>query len=452
MLSPAVREVLKIAIPVSLEFVVMLALNFVNQIIVGGLGPIAIAAVGFAGSLTFIVAVTVGAIASSVGVMSSRAFGARREHELNVTVSVAMAIGFVLSAIFVFVPTVWPHTSLLFAGASTNVADSGSRYLQLTALSVIPLVISNVLSAVLRSTDHPRSPMFATTVSVVLNTALGYLLVYGVGPFPELGIEGAGIATLLTSVLKALILWYQAFAIHHTNHWELPQSWDEWKTVVKPLFVLAIPMGLTELVWTLGLYFYNVVLQKVGDLPLAAAQIANTLEGVFIVASLGLMTAGQTLVSRSIGAQDPTEAMRWLRLVKKMALLTSFLFAAIYSSTGLLLPWLYQNAGDQVRHGAFILILINACFQPFRVRNMVLGGAALPSASDMRGIIYGDTAGAFFVGLPLAIALGLFTPLGMYGVAIARGLDEVSKWLIYSYRERKINWHKVSDDHAVASN
>jgi Na+-driven multidrug efflux pump len=118
---------------------------------------------------------------------------------------------------------------------------------------------------------------------------------------------------------------------------------------------------------------------------------------------------------------------------------------------GFFLPLLYQNAGDEVRNGAFILILINAAFQPFRVRNMILGGAVLPSAGDIRGIIYGDTAGAFIVGVPLAIALGLFTPLGMYGVALARGLDEVAKLFIYSYRERKVNWHKVSEEHAATS-
>lgn len=449
-MQPASREVMKIALPVSLEFMVMLALNFVNQIIVGGLGPIAIAAVGFAGSITFVVAVTISAIGSSVGVLAARAYGARREHELNVTVSAALTMGSLASAVFVAFAVIWPHQLLTLAGASINVADAGSEYLRLVALAVIPQVISGVFSSVLRATDHPRSPMVATFITVALNTLLGYALVYGIGPFPELGVVGAGWATLLTATMKALILWYQSFFLHHTNHWELPQSWDEWKKMAKPLFVLAIPMGLTELVWTVGLFLYNVILQRLGDYPLASGQIANGLEGFFVVASMGFASAGQTLISRAVGAQDPTGAERWLHLVKKMALKTSFVFTILYASMTLLIPTLYPNAGDEVRNGAIACILMNAVFQPFRVRNMVVAGAALPSGNDVRGIIWGDTIGSLVVGIPLAAAIAIFTPYGLIGVMFARGMDEFTKLLIFGYRARRINWTKVSEAHAAS--
>ena len=75
------RQIARIAIPVSLEYVVMLGLNFVNQIIVGGLGALAIAAVGFANSLTFILVITLSALGVSVQILVSRAYGARRVHD-----------------------------------------------------------------------------------------------------------------------------------------------------------------------------------------------------------------------------------------------------------------------------------------------------------------------------------------------------------------------------------
>jgi putative MATE family efflux protein len=359
-----------------------------------------------------------------------------------------MIIGVALTLPFSIVALVIPQHVLSLAGASETVAAAGSSYLALTSLSLLPMIIGSVLSSVLRSTDRPRSPMIATMVTVVLNTVLGYMLVYGTGPLPEMGIVGVGVSTLLTAFLKTFILYYQAFVKHSISHWNRPNTWAEFREVIKPLFVLALPMGITEFVWTIGLYLYNVILQRLGDLPLAAGQIANTLEGIFIVASIGLMTAGQTLVSRSVGANDPTAAERWIKVVKAMSLKTSFIFAAIYSCSALLIPFMYENAGDEVRKAAAISIIINALFQPFRVRNMVLGGAVLPSASDMKGIIIGDAFGALVVGIPMAALLGLFTPLALFGVMIARGLDEIGKVCVYTWRSRRINWTAVAAEHS----
>ena len=89
-------------------------------------------------------------------------------------------------------------------------------------------------------------------------------------------------------------------------------------------------------------------------------------------------------------------------------------------------------------------ILINASTQIFKVRNMIVGGGILPSAGDGKGIILGDAVGAFVVGLPLAIMLGLYTPLGVWGVFLARGLEEIVKVAIFDWRRRRVNWERLA--------
>ncbi|MEY3696960.1 MAG: hypothetical protein RJA41_610, partial [Actinomycetota bacterium] len=158
-MQESTREITKIAIPVSLEFVIMLVLNWVNQVIVGGLGAIAIASVGFANSMTFILMVTLGAVGVSVSVLVSRAFGGKRVHELNVTVTIAIAFSVMVTAFFAGIMWIWPQELMTLSGASIEVAQTGIQYLQLTALSLIPNIMSAVLSGLLRATDHPRSPL-----------------------------------------------------------------------------------------------------------------------------------------------------------------------------------------------------------------------------------------------------------------------------------------------------
>ncbi len=71
---------------------------------------------------------------------------------------------------------------------------------------------------------------------------------------------------------------------------------------------------------------------------------------------------------------------------------------------------------------------------------MILGAGVLPSANDVRGVIMGDVTGAFVVGLPLALVLGLYTPLGVAGIFAARVIEEVVKVAIFSRRTDRVRW------------
>lgn len=441
------REVAALAIPVSLEMVVALVMNFINQIVVGGLGASAIAAVGFANSITFIAVLTLGALGSSVSIMAARAHGGGRLHELNSVMHVALIVGFVISTLLIAAPVLIPTQVLDAAGGSDSVVAIGSQYLRIQAIALVPNVASRVVAGVMRSTGHTRGPLVATTVATVLNTLLSYVLVYGVGPAPELGVEGAAIASLIAAALNLSILIVMAYGVDRVIRWELPDTRREWWSVTKPLFVFAAPLALTELVWSLGGYLYNVIFQRLGDEALAAAQIAGTLEAVFILASIGLMTAATTLIGRSIGQGDARAARQWIRRIRRAGYATAIAFGALYFASTLSLHLLFPKVTDEVLHLAFIGIAINAVFQWVKVQNMVLGVGVLPSGSDLKGVVLGDAVGVGVAGLPVSILLGLFTPLAFAGVVLGRISEEIVKFWLFIRRTRRIDWDALAIEH-----
>ena len=439
--------------PVSLEFVFMLVLNFVNQVVVGALGATAIAAVGFANSLTLILLLTLGGLGASVSILVARAHGAGRRSELDRTVSTALLIS-VGAASLVAAPLVlWARTILSGTGASATVAAAGAAYFQITTLALVPSVLGAVLSGVMRSLGHARRPMVATIVTVALNAVLGYALVFGVGPMPTMGVAGAGWATLIAALLKLAILLVQVYGRAHLVRWRYPTGWLRDRRSWQPLIVLALPLAVTELCWSTGTFLYNVVVQRLGDNALAAAQIVNTLEAIFIVGSIGLMSATTALVGRSIGQGDAAAAVAWARRVLRAGVATGVLFGLLFATSALLLSLLYPDVAESVRSAAGLGIVINAAFQVVKVRNMIVGAGILPSGSDTRGVILGDAVAAFAVGLPLAIGLGLFTPLGIIGVFAARIIEELVKAPIFAMRARKLPWQALADEqrHKVAA-
>ena len=441
------REVAALAIPVSLEMLVALVMNFINQIVVGGLGATPIAAVGFANSITFIAMITFGSIGGSVAIMAARAHGGGRLHELNAVVHAALVIGSLISAAIIAIPALFPEQVLRIAGGSPTVVASGAAYLQLTSIALLPNVASRVFGGFMRSTGRTRTPLIATSVATIFNTFLGYMLVYGLGPLPELGVVGAGYATLLSSGLNVVILATVAYGRANLLHFELPTSWLEWREVAKPLVTLAAPMALTELVWSFGMYLYNVVFQRLGDEALAAAQIAGTLEGVFIVCAFGLMNASTALIGRSLGQGDAVAARQWVRRMLKAGFAGGVLLGVAYFASSLLLDPLFPNVSSDVRHMAFVVIAINALFDWAKVLNGILGVGILPSGNDMKGVVAGDGLSIGVVGMPVGAALGLLTPLGIFGVVIGRQLEELCKIAIFMARARRIDWNKLAVEH-----
>ncbi len=422
----------------------MLALNFVNQAVVGALGATAIAAVGFANSLTMILLLTLSALGASVSILVARSHGGGRRGELDRTVSAAMLLAAIITTVAAAVPFVWPAELLEFTGASAGVTAVGTDYLRVASLSLLPAVLGAVLSGVMRSLGQARRPMVATLITVLANTVLGYALVFGVGPFPQLGVVGAAWATLITTMAKLAILLFQLYGRHGLARWEYPRGWAKDKSVLWPLVVLAVPLGITELFWTTGTFLYNVVVAQLGDDALAAAQIVNTLEAVFVVGSIGLMSATTALVGRSVGGGDAPGAVAWTRRVTRAGVHTGGWFGLLFAASAMLLGVLFGNVGADVRTAATIGIVINAAFQIVKVRNMIIGAGVLPSAGDTRGVILGDVVSAFVIGLPLAILLGLHTPLGIVGVFLARVIEETVKLGVFTWRARRIRWEKLT--------
>jgi putative MATE family efflux protein len=439
-------KVSKIAVPVGFEFFLVLALTFVNQIIVGGLGGSAIAAVGFANSIHTIPLFFLGALNVGAGVIVGRAFGGGNQSVTSRATTYVVVLS-VLSGILVAIPFVlFPREILTLAGASSEVVSVGSGYLALVLASLGAGVLSMVLSSVLRSVNRARSPMVATIVTVALNVPLAMIFVYGLGPIPALGVVGAGLATLITTAIRAAVLLAQVYVIYDVADWVLPRGRKQWVNLGRPILVLAVPMALTSMSWTFGNFFYNVIVQQLGDGPLAALQIVFALSGVFVVGSIGLGSAITVLSSQAIGAGDPILAERWITYLLRIGVVTGVAFAAIFAASALLLPFFFPQIDSEVLALATWGILINAVIQPLSVR-MLLLASVLPAGNDTTGIIIGDFSGPYLIGLPLTLILGLLTPLGVLGAVIGKGAEDILKMVIFSYRSRKIRWEEVLKAH-----
>ena len=438
------REIAHIAVPVSLETMFQLLLGFIDQVIIGTLGTVAIAAVGLCNSVLAVVYVTLGALGTGTGILVARAHGGGQAQVVARTSSTAAALAGASSLLLAlpFVALAGPFLKGL--GAAPAVAAAGRTYFPVVLLMLPLATVGAVASATLRSLGRPRIPLAVTLLAVALNTAGAYVLVFGVGPFPRLGLAGAAWATFAAQAVKALLLLRCLYGGRALARWELPPTLAEWRRTNTELLHLAVPLGAKDVSWTFALFGYALLYQRIGTGALAASQIVATLENLFFLASIGLMVAATTLIGQAVGSGDASLAQMRARILLRTGAVTGLAFGALYLSMALLLPIFYPHVGRSVLSIAAGGVVISALFQPVRVRNMILGGGVLPSGGDARSVVIGDALGAFAVGLPLAFLLGFALKWGVWGVFAARGVEEVSKALFFARRAGRLSWAKVA--------
>ena len=440
------EKIFKVALPVSLEAVFQTSLGFVDQIVVGTLGATAVAAVGLCNSISFIVMLLYSAIGTGAGVLVAQAFG---RNDLN-DVSKVASLSLILSGIFgVFtaLPLVlYPGPVLKLIGAPAELVQAGSVYFQLFSAAAPLIVMSAVTTATFRSLNDSKTPMFITMGAVGLNTVLGLLLVFGWGPFPKLGVIGAGLATLVAQVSRSLALLVSLYRKEKGLKWHWPLPGTGISKVFGPLLEITYPIAISELLWGTSTFVYTIVLTRLSVAGLTASQIVMTIENLFIVAASGLAPAAVASIGQALGDDALTDAKKHANAALRLGLIAGLVFSVLLFGSSFLVPFIYPNVGRDVLHFTFWGLIIAACVQPAKVLNSILGNGILPSGGDTKYILISHVIGSYAIGVPAAIFSGFFLHLSVWGVFGSRALEEMLKAIFFLTRYRTPAWYKKSVD------
>jgi len=432
------REILKIALPVSLESTVQLSLGFINQVIVGVLGTATIAAVGLANNVLFIGILCLNTLGAGCAILASRARGRGDEAAVRRIVSFFTGFASVLALALALPLGLGAMPFLRLLGADLEITTIGGPYLSLVALSLPLVTLSVVSSAAFRSMGKARIPMLVTIPTIALIPLLSWLLVFPLG----MGVVGAAVAALLAQGLRAALLLGLLFA----SRWGLRWAWPD-LAQVRPLLAQAVPLVLplfiTEMVFSGGVFLFALLFERLGTQELAVFQIVSNLEMVFITASAGLHYAATVLVAQAIGRADSSGVWGVSRLIWRMGLISAAIFGLAFALFAFLLSLLYPNTTPQVQQWAFWAVLLNALFQPIKVSNFIFFGI-LASGGDTRFLLFSDFATVFLLGLPLAWLLAFPLGLGLWGIFLGRLLgEEILRIAMFLWRYRGGQWFRL---------
>lgn len=397
-------------------------LGLADTMMIGHVGTVELAAAAFVNTLFFLgFALAVGLFAA-VSVQVSRAFGAAR-HDL---VSDSLRHGLLLSFVFGgLLAAAYGALSLRlewFQQPAEVTAQSGS-YLRWLGLSFIPMVPMMTLKSFSEALNHPWPVLWLMLGTVVINIGLNYLLIFGNAGFPAMGLDGAGLATLIARALGLVAVLVYLFKSPQLRprlpaRWRAPIDWS----VLKKMVQLSVPISV-QVSFEFSVFAVCALLMgQFGSAALAAHQIAFSCASTTFMLPLGLSMALTIRVGHAIGAEQWLSCRRMIYGALATSVGVMLLSAATFIGFGQVLATGFTEDAHVIGMAASFLV-VTAVFQVF-------DGVQVISMSALRGMhdVYIPTwinFGTFFLlAIPLGAVLAFYADFGAIGLwyGMASGL------------------------------
>lgn len=406
------RALLRLALPVVVVQVGIMAMGVVDTIMVGHLSATALAAVAL-GNLYFFGCAILGmgaltgldpVVAQAVGAgdLTAVARGVQRGLILAVLLSIPAAIALL-----------YGEPLLRWMGQPADVVPLAGAYARWTAPSVLPLYLFVALRQSLQALRAMRPIIISIVVGNVINGFFNWVLIYGHLGAPALGVTGSAISTTIGRWILPFIL--LALAGHQLRPALRPLRREALELVpLGRMLRLGLPIGIQTALEFTAFGAVGLMMGRLGTIPVAAHQVAINLASLTFMVPLGVGQTAAVLVGHAVGAADALGARRAARA----AVVYGVGFMAFTSLVFLAIPFqlarLYTNDTATIILAA-TLLPVAGVFQLFDGAQAVTAGI-LRGAGDTRAPMLINLAGFWLCGIPLSLALGFRTSMGPVGL------------------------------------
>lgn len=411
---PFYKRNLYLAFPVVLSQIGQVLVGLVDNMMVGHVGTVELAASAFANNV-FVIGMFFGmGITYGITPLVGKAFGNGKTEQVIIWLKNGV-ITHLIAAVFLSLLMFGLYFLMPFMGQTDDVLQTAKPYYLLLCASYIPFMLFFSIKQFFEGIGNTKIAMNITLTANVVNIILNYVLIFGKFGFPELGLVGAGIGTLVSRIVMPLM-----FVVYILK---LPKFKEYFSRARKEVFVKArfisvlrigIPIGFQIIVEVITFSIGAVMMGWLGEIQLAAHQVAIGLAGFTYMISLGISQATTIRISHQMGEDDYVS-------LRKAALASTHLVLFFMSVMGLIfilaksyLPLLFTTDNDVVLIASNLLI-VAAIFQVFDGLQVIMLGI-LRGMADVKIPMFLAFVSYLLIGVPTSYILTFLFNIGPQGI------------------------------------
>lgn len=300
----------RLALPIAAQNLLISSFALVDTVMVSQLGGTELSSVGMAGQWVWLLNIFLFGIASGCSIFFSQFWGARDKASIHKVMGVALLLSVGVMLPFLFLPIFAPEFIISLFNQDATVIACGSAYLRVALWSYPAIAVNSAVGALLRSTEHVKLPMVVAAFTTVANATLNYMFIFGLGPIPAMGVEGAALATVISSwlgpVLLILISLLKRNVLYAAPRAYLAVKRAEFASYMRRI----LPVVFNEMLWGAGTLVLTMIYSNIGKDEYGGVTILRSCENIVFSFCQGLGAACCVMVGKQVGAGQTREAVR----------------------------------------------------------------------------------------------------------------------------------------------
>lgn len=433
------KDVINIAWPSFIEFILTQLASMADMMMVGNLGSWAISSVGLTTQPKFLLmsmfmAMNVGATA-----LVARAKGQGDQQKANLILRQALILTLVLSAIASVIGYVFARPLVKFMGAAEErTLIAGAQYLRIQMMGFVGLALTSTVTATLRGVGSTRVAMVYNLIANIVNVILNFLLIEGRFGFPRMEIAGASLATIIGQFTAMILAFTTIIRGNHYLKLRIKEKFvPHWETM-KSIFKIGLPAMGEQLVMRAGMIIFSKTVASLGTVSFAIHNICMNIQALSFMNGNAFSVSATSLVGQSLGRKRPDMAQAYSRRTRRLGMSVSIVLGLAFFFFGAQIVGLYSKEANVISTGRNILMFV-ALVQPLQSSQFILTGA-LRGAGDTRATAVISFCTVLLVRPGLALLLIKVFDLGLYGAWIALVCDQALRSLLVLLRFNSGKW------------
>jgi putative MATE family efflux protein len=431
------KAIFLLSVPMILEMVMESVFAVVDIFFVSQLGADAVATVGITESvMTIIYAIGMGLSAATTALVARRV-GEKKAGKAGNAAFQAIMVGLFFSVVLAVPGFLFAKEFLLLMGASEAMAEVGYAYPMIMFGGNMVIMMLFIINAVFRSSGDAAISMRVLWIANIINLILDPVLIFGLGPFPEMGIKGAAIATTIGRGTAVCYQFYLLFKGNGRIHLDIKNLGIRVNVMLK-LLKLSIGGIFQYLIATSSWIILVRLVSELGAEVLAGYTIAIRIIIFALLPSWGLSNAAATLVGQNLGAKKPERAERSVWITGFVNIIMMGLIGTVILSIPGTLVRLFIQDELVVQSGVTTLQWLGSGFLFYALGMVVVQG--FNGSGDTLTPTKINLVCFWLIEIPLAYLLSMTFNLGIAGICMSIIIAESLLTLIGVYLFRKGKW------------
>lgn len=434
------KAVFLLAVPMILELMMESTFAVVDIFFVGSLGPSAVATVGLTETYMFLLYSVAMGMSMSVAAIVARRIGEKEKEKAAVTALQAIGIAILASLPFALAGIVYPRELLGLMGADKWAIEHGYRYTQWMLGGNVVIVLLFVMNAVFRGAGDPAIAMRVLWIANGLNMILDPILIFGLGPIPAMGIEGAAIATTVGRGVGVAIQLFTLFS--GGKHIRAGREHLRVDVSIAAAIVRTSLGGIAQMIVAMTSWVFIMrILSDFGSQVVAGTTIALRIMMFTMMPAWGMSNAVGTLVGQNLGAGHPDRAERSVWVTGFWNMLFLMCVAVVYFFFSRSLIGLFSDDGNVIEVGAMWLRIVSYSY--FVYAWWMVAVQAFNGAGDTITPTKINLVFFWLIQIPLSYLMSKPMGMGHEGVFWAIMISETAVGLCTLWLFTRGGWKKV---------